>query len=123
MGSLNVAKERSAIGRGVAALRLKGKQNGFLYYLLLATRLGWDKYESEGTVFGSATKQGVYDFKIVIPLKNLRGQFGELIEPLDKRILLNEMESHNLTIIRDSLLPRLMSGKIRVPIDNKMEKR
>jgi type I restriction enzyme S subunit len=116
VGSLNVAEERSVIGRGVAALRLKGKQNGFLYYLLLATRSGWDKYESEGTVFGSATKQDVFDFKIVIPSKNLRDQFGDLIEPLDKRIFLNELESRNLTVIRDSLLPRLMSGKIRVPI-------
>jgi type I restriction enzyme S subunit len=114
VGSLNVAKERSAIGRGVAALRLKGTQNGFLYYLLLETRLGWNKYESEGTVFGSATKQGVYEFKIGIPLKNLRDQFGELIEPLDKRILLNDLESHNLTLIRDFLLPRLMSGKTRI---------
>ncbi|MGD0996617.1 MAG: restriction endonuclease subunit S [Candidatus Bathyarchaeia archaeon] len=116
VGSLNVAEERCAIGRGVAALHLKGKHNGFLYYLLLATRSGWEKYESEGTVFGSATKQDVHDFKIVIPAENLRDQFGELIEPLDKRILLNERESHNLTMIRDSLLPRLMSGKTRVPI-------
>jgi type I restriction enzyme S subunit len=116
VGSLNVAEERCAIGRGVAALHLKWKHNGFLYYLLLGTRSGWEKYESEGTVFGSATKQDVHDFKIVIPAENLRDQFGELIEPLDKRILLNERESHNLTMIRDSLLPRLMSGKTRVPI-------
>ena len=116
VGSLNVAQEACAIGRGVAAIRLKGKQNGFLYYLLLSTRSSWDKYESEGTVFGSATKQDVNDFQIVIPPKNLRDQFGELIEPLDKRILLNEKASRTLTAIRDSLLPRLMSGKIRVPV-------
>jgi len=116
VGSLNVVEERCAIGRGVAALRLKGRQNGFLYYLLLATRSAWDKFESEGTVFGSATKQDVHDFKIVIPPKNQRDQFGELIESLDKRILLNERESRILAAIRDSLLPRLMSGKIRIPI-------
>jgi type I restriction enzyme S subunit len=40
VGSLNVADERCAIGRGVAALRLKGKQQGYLYYLLRATQSG-----------------------------------------------------------------------------------
>jgi len=116
VGSLNVADVRCAIGRGVAALRLKGKQNSFLYYLLLATRSAWDKYDAKGTVFGAATKQDVHDFKIAIPPKDLRDQFGELNEPLDQKILLNDKESRNLTAIRDSLLPKLMSGKIRVPV-------
>lgn len=116
VGTLNVADTRCAIGRGVAALRLKGKQNSFLYYLLLATRSVWDKYGAAGTVFGAVTKQDVHDFKIVIPPEDLRDQFGEIIEPLDKQVLLNEKESRTLTAIRDSLLPRLMSGKIRVSV-------
>ena len=117
VGSLNITDERCAIGRGVAALRLKGKQNSFLYYLLLATRTGWGKYDAKGTVFGSATKQDVYDFKIVIPSKELQDKFGEFMESLDKKILLNERESRDLTAIRDLLLPKLMSGKIRVPLN------
>lgn len=121
VGSLNIADERCAIGRGVGALRLKGKQNSFLYYLLLATRSAWDKYDAKGTVFGSATKQDVYDFKIVIPPKELRDKFATFMEALDKKILLNERESCSLTAIRDLLLPKLMSGKIRVPIDNTVE--
>lgn len=122
VGSLNIADEHCAIGRGVAALRLKGKQNSFLYYLLLATRLAWDKYDAKGTVFGSATKQDVYDFKSVIPPKELRDRFGEFMGSLDKKILFNERESCNLTTIRDLLLPKLMSGKIRVPIENQETK-
>jgi type I restriction enzyme S subunit len=116
VGSLNIADVRCAIGRGVAALRLKEKQNSFLYYLLLATRSAWDQYDAKGTVFGSATKQDVHDFGIIIPPKDLRDEFGELIEPLDQRILFNEKESRNLTAIRDAILPKLVSGKIRVPI-------
>lgn len=40
VGSLNVAEERCAIWRGVAGLRLKGKQSGYLYYLFRATQSG-----------------------------------------------------------------------------------
>jgi len=115
VGSLNVADERCAIGRGISAIRLKEKQNGFLYYLLMATRSDWNRYGDKGSVFGSITKHDVHDFKIIKPPKDLRDKFGKLVEPLDAKILLNNVQSRNLAAVRDSLLPKLMSGKIKVP--------
>lgn len=117
VGSLNVADERCAIGRGVAALRLKGKQKGYLYYLLRATQSGWNKFEAEGTVFGSVTKSDVHDFKVILSPDALRNQFGSLVESLDKQIATNEKQSRTLAALRDALLPKLMSGKIRVPVE------
>ena len=114
VGSLNVAEERCAIGRGVASLRLNGGQNGFLYYLLRATQPGWKMFEAEGTVFGSVTKSDVHDFKVVIPPQPLLKRFASLIGPSDETISNNEKQSRSLALVRDSLLPRLMSGKIRV---------
>lgn len=116
VGSLNVAEERCAIGRGVASLRLKGKRNGFLYYLLRATRSGWEMFEAEGTVFGSVTKSDVHDFKVIIPPRTLIERFAFLISPWDKTISNKEKQSRTLTAVRDSLLPKLMSGKIRVAL-------
>ena len=114
VGTFNVTEERCAIGRGLAALRLKEKHNGFLYYLLRTTRTEWEKFEAEGTVFGSVTKSDVHDFKVVIPPQPVLAKFALLIEVLEGKININEKESRNLTAIRDSLLPRLMSGRIRV---------
>ena len=114
VGAFNVAEERCAIGRGLAALRLKEKHNGFLYYLLRTTRSEWEKFEAEGTVFGSVTKSDVHDFKVVIAPKLLRDRFSSVIGPIDDAISNNEKQSRALMVIRDSLLPRLMSGKIRV---------
>lgn len=114
VGALNVAEERCAVGRGVASVRLKGRHNGFLYYLLLATKSGWETFEAEGTVFGAANKTDVHDFKIMIPTKPLTEKFASIVEPMDVAIRNNEKESRTLLGLRDSLLPRLMSGKIRV---------
>ncbi|PKP60385.1 MAG: hypothetical protein CVT88_03155 [Candidatus Altiarchaeales archaeon HGW-Altiarchaeales-1] len=44
-------------------------------------------------------------------------KFSLIINPLFKKILLCKEEIQNLSQIRDSLLPKLMSGKIRVPVD------
>ncbi len=123
VGSLNIADERCAIGRGVAALRLKGKQQGYLYYLLRATQSGWNKFEAEGTVFGSVTKSDVHDFKVILPPDALRNQFGLLMESLDKQIATNENQSRTLAALRDALLPKLMSGEIRVFEHQKLKER
>jgi len=114
VGSLNVADEQCAIGRGLASLCLKERHNGFLYYLLRATKSGWEKFEAEGTVFGSVTKSDVHDFQVIIPPESLIEKFSSLISALDEAISTNEKQSRTLTTIRDSLLPNLMSGRIRV---------
>ena len=114
VGNLNIAMEPCAIGRGVAALRLKIKPGGFLYYLLNANQSQWEKFEAEGTVFGSVSKSDVQDFQIIVPCSELLRQFGGLVKPLDAQIESNECENRTLAAIRDALLPKLMSGEIRV---------
>jgi type I restriction enzyme S subunit len=54
---------------------------------------------------------------VLIPPPDVIGGFLDIITPLRKRIALNLQESDSLSLIRNSLLPRLMSGKIRVPIE------
>lgn len=114
VGSLNMASEPCAIGRGLAALRHKRKQKGYLYYLLRATQRGWEKFDSEGTVFGCITKTDIHDFRVVMPLESIIDRFEDLAHPFDDRIANNEVESSNLAILRDTLLPKLLSGEIRV---------
>jgi len=120
VGNLNVAEERCAIGRGVAALRLNGTQHGYLYYLLRATQSGWNEFEAEGTVFGSANKSDVQGFKVVIPPNKSKEQFASLIKSLDDQIINNEKQSRALISIRDTLLPKLMSGELRVSATGKL---
>lgn len=52
--------------------------------------------------------------KIILPNKIGLKLFRSQIEPIFKTIVDNQLQNENLAQIRDSLLPRLMSGKIRV---------
>ena len=114
VGSLNMAIERCTVGRGVAALRLKSHVGSFPYYLLKSAPSSWEKFEAEGTVFGAVTKADVHGFETILPPLNIVGQFNQIVEPLDAKIELNDRESHTLAAIRDTLLPKLLSGEIRV---------
>jgi type I restriction enzyme S subunit len=114
VGALNITLERCAIGRGVAALRMKQYSNGFLFYFLSTRQDLWDQFNSEGTVFGCLNKTEFHKIVLVIPSNVVMRQFDAVVKPIEEMIQKNELETRALGNIRDSLLPRLMSGKIRV---------
>ncbi len=62
------------------------------------------------------------DFMVIVPPNELLLRFDNLVAPMFEKITNNTRESRSLKAIRDSLLPRLMSGKIRVPIQREIGK-
>lgn len=117
VGALNITLEECAIGRGVAALRMKHYSNGFLFYFLVTKKDLWDRFNSEGTVFGCLNKTEFHKISLVVPSDVVMRQFDGVIKPIETMIRKNEQENRGLLQIRDSLLPRLMSGQIRVEVN------
>jgi type I restriction enzyme S subunit len=62
-------------------------------------------------------KNNVNELDILLPDDSLILKFKEVMKPIFKNISINCFEFQNLSQIRDSLLPRLMSGRIRVPVE------
>ncbi|MDI3478287.1 MAG: type restriction enzyme subunit, partial [Thermoanaerobacterium sp.] len=113
VGEINVAIEKCCIGRGLAALRMKKGANNYLYYLMLNQKNNWTIFES-GSVFTAINKAAIENLPIFIPPVNIIKKFNTLIQPVDERILNNTKENLFLSQLRDTLLPKLISGEIRV---------
>lgn len=62
-------------------------------------------------------KGNVDKTKILIPSNEILSNFNKILNPMFEKILSNSIENESISKIRDSLLPKLMSGKIRVPIE------
>jgi type I restriction enzyme S subunit len=90
----------------------------FLYYLLKAS-IEQMKSLSYGTVFETITTKTFEECKVIKPTQIVIQRFNGLVAPLFQRIKTNTQETAALSQIRDSLLPKLMSGKIRVPVPKK----
>ena len=56
-------------------------------------------------------------FELVVPPKEIIQKFNDTSSSLLLKFLNNQIESRYLESIRDTLLPKLMSGQIRVPIE------
>ena len=115
VGDINKAWERCCIGRGLAALKHKSGSPSFTYYSVWAIQREIQQYEHTGTVFGAINKEQFKALKTVEPKLAAVDLFETFVLPLDERIRLNVSESRTLAGLRDTLLPKLISGELRVP--------
>ena len=53
--------------------------------------------------------------KIMVPHEEALTAFDGQVDPLFQKIYENEKESKTLASLRDTLLPKLISGELRVP--------
>lgn len=116
VGDINVANEDCCIGRGLCALRMDESENSYLLYLMLNLEKELGIYNGEGTVFGSINQKALKAIKFVLPPREYILKYESIVNSFDKKYYYQEMESRRLTELRDTLLPKLMSGEIRVPL-------
>lgn len=115
VGDINMAADDCCIGRGVAAVRHKEGSKSYSYYAMNQLGEHFKVFESEGTVFGSINQK---DFKALPQLeadKQLLREFDRLTSPVDDKIELQSQEIRNLISLRDTLLPKLISGELQIP--------
>ena len=112
VGDLNVAYEPCCIGRGLGAIRSKDNHQSFVLYTVFSLREKLDMFNGEGTVFGSINRNALNSMPIIIPPMDKLDRFEEIVAPMDAAIRNNFEEICRLEAIRDSLLPRLMSGEL-----------
>ena len=67
-----------------------------------------------GTVFGAVTKNDINDFKIIIPPQSLINQFNRVVSSPYNKIWNYNFLIRTLIKIHESVLPKLISGEIKV---------
>lgn len=115
VGDINVAKEECCIGRGVASIKSKYGHDSYLFYTMKSLHKLFDSFDGEGTVFGSINKKTLSAIQILLPSDGIVEQFNNIASSFDDRIRSLSDESSRLSTLRDTLLPRLMSGELEVP--------
>ena len=116
VGDMNMAIEDCSLGRGVASFRYKRspKYQSYTYYKMRSLMESIKQFEDNGTVFGSIGKEDFKKLENPIPSEHLVEEFQNIAHPLDEKIFENTRQIANLEKIRDSLLPKLMSGTLTI---------
>lgn len=114
VGDVNMALGKCCLGRGVAGVRHPRGHRSFTYYTLRGLRDKFALFDAEGTVFGSINKKDFQGLPAVEPSEAVMDAFDALVSPLDDHIVENELHLRTLSELRDTLLPRLISGQLRL---------
>ena len=118
IGNITFADQEFRLGRGVAALKpLSGSYIGLIYFNLdmAMERL---KANATGSVILGLSKPDINNLKIILPSEDILNRFSEISNNVLNFKHNFEREIGELIDIRDSLLPKLMSGEIRAPLDS-----
>lgn len=99
--------------------RLRTEPNlpqSFLYFWLSSDST-MDEMRSRGTgvAIPGLNSTQVRELAVLIPKSDVLKEFDQKVSPLLRRIFANCNESRTLAALRDALLPKLLSGELRVP--------
>lgn len=111
-----MACEECCIGRGVAAVRHRSRQASYTYYSMCFLKEDFAHFEAEGTVFGCINKTSFEKINVVVPPAVLVIAFGHVVGSIDEAIENQSLQTQTLASLRDTLLPKLLSGEIRVTV-------
>ncbi|WDF70367.1 restriction endonuclease subunit S [Sphingobacterium oryzagri] len=114
VGVLAFSEVPIAINQGyIAILDNKGYSKEFIY-LWLKTNIDLVHSFSNGSTFMEISKSSFKSIQLLLPSKEIINEFDLIVKRYFEKIKANSKQIQILSNLRDTLLPKLMSGEIRV---------
>jgi type I restriction enzyme S subunit len=96
------------------------KEMRYFVYLHMSSSVTALEQQTRGSAQQNLSQQIVADFPTTIPDGATLAKFDKTVHPLFARWIANLHESRTLAALRDALLPKLLSGELRVPAAAKL---
>ena len=113
IGYISIATNEICTNQGFKSAVPGIAGTGYLYYFLQANT---DKIESKasGSTFKEASGSLMKALEVIIPADGIFNQFEAELAPILTKQENIASEIHTLTTLRDTLLPKLMSGELKI---------
>jgi type I restriction enzyme S subunit len=114
IGYLAITQIPVAINQGFIAIKCTEEVPN--YFMLNWLKVNMEEIigRANGTTFLEISKSNFRPMKMFVPSPERMKEFVETVEPLYQKVVANLKESRTLASLRDSLLPKLMRGEVRV---------
>lgn len=114
VGYLAIAAMPVAINQGFIALKCNERASSYFMLNWCQTNMAEIESRATGTTFAEISKRNFRPIPVVLPPKELMAVFTDKVAPLYAKISDNLYQSRTLATLRDSLLPKLLSGEMSV---------
>ena len=113
IGYISIAQNEICTNQGFKSLVPK-KAGTFFLYCFLKYATPEIENKSTGSTFKEASGALIKSLQTIMPNQKIFEDFETIVSPLFTRIEYLETESSRLSALRDTLLPKLMSGELEV---------
>lgn len=114
VGYLAITDIALAINQGYIAIICDKMLSNYFVYLWCKHNIRMIKSSSGGTVFQEIPKSVFREIDIAIPPEKLLSSFDELSKPIFQKIKTNQYQTLKLENLRDTLLSKLVSGRVKI---------
>lgn len=115
IGYLAISQIPVAINQGYIAIPPGGRVPPLYLLFWCQQNMEIIKARANGSTFMEISKKAFRPIPMLTPPQQVVTAFDEIASPIFAKIVENERQSHLLATLRDTLLPRLISGKLRIP--------
>ena len=114
IGYLAIAEIPVAVNQGFIAMKCESRLSNMFVWLWTQANMDIILQNSNGSTFQEISKRNFRPLNITIPEPEILSVFDKHVRLLYERIVKNQRESRTLAVLRDALLPKLVSGEIRL---------
>ncbi|MDQ3779179.1 MAG: restriction endonuclease subunit S [Chloroflexota bacterium] len=118
IGYLAINEVAASINQGMIAMVCDQYLSPYFVLAWARSSMAQIEARANGTTFLEVSKRNFRLVPVLVPADTIRAQFDQIAQPLYERIVANEEQSGKLVELRDLLLPRLMSGELRIPVSD-----
>ncbi|TAF33477.1 MAG: restriction endonuclease subunit S [Cytophagales bacterium] len=112
IGRLAITTEKMLSNEAIAQINTNEFPPEYIY-LYLKT-YNWDSLGSTSSIATAVNSKTIKEMGILIPSIDTLNSFKEVITPIFEKIKYNSLQIQTLTQTRDTLLPKLMSGRLNL---------
>ncbi|MFC1783588.1 restriction endonuclease subunit S [Planctomycetota bacterium] len=123
VGKCAVVGKPMAFNQSCYGLRPKNHKGCYFLYFLIRNAVDDLQRSGHGSVFNTITRNTFETIDIPLPDSKIIEKFDQMVKDVLARIKTNLKETITLAALRDALLPKLLSGEIRIKnVENYMGK-
>lgn len=117
IGYIAIAGQKVTTNQGFKSIEVDKNINPYYVFFLLKYKLPIIEQTASGSTFKEISSKGMKSIPIILPIIETINKYGNIVESYFEKIKILEKENQKLIQLRDTLLPKLMSGEIEIPND------
>ena len=115
VGRISIADVEMATNEAIAHFKAKAGSPPFTFLYCYLKTFRMDSLGSTSSIATATNSKAIRELLVLHPGRDLLEGFDDFVSPLIERVRMQQRQISALEGLRDTLLPRLISGKIRLP--------